>query len=251
MNVRLYLIFLFAFTIPQGLATQKNQFQHWYPEYRIIFRRLLRENCTEEYAFYLAGHKNRTRYIHFDIWIGSSETSQVVFPTASCILNHTSGWVKFNMAAAAVLLGLTPTILAALGPSVEETSTLFVIAQRHILGLFIAAGSPSIYPFRLINYREPIEDLINPDAHIRLPDLPTKWRYAVMVIEFLLLGGAVVYNALNSYQLGMRTNCVYAPQYTFLPLMWAFLGILAHVYGSWALWARVLVGEDPKTLKER
>lgn len=89
-----------------------NQFQRWYPEYRHIFQRILRENCSDEYAFYLAGQRNSTRFENLDRWVGAAKASQLAFPPASCVLEHTSEWMKLNMAGAAVLLGLTPTILA-------------------------------------------------------------------------------------------------------------------------------------------
>lgn len=60
-----------------------------------------------------------------------------------------------------------------------------------------------------------------------------------MILEFILTAGAIANNAINSYQLGMQTSCVFAPQLWFLPILWAFSGILVHLFGSWALWARI------------
>lgn len=223
-----------------------DQFRNWYPEYRMIFQKILRDNCSEEYAFYLAGEKNWTKFWGIDKWEGPPGTAMLVWPCADCILIHCSEWMRANMAAAAVLLGLTPTILAALGPLVEETSTLLVIARRHVLGVCLAAGSPSIYPFRAINYKETIEDIVNPKAHLAFPAMSRKAHWIVTILEYILAACAIVNNATNSYQLGMQVCCVYAPHIPYLPLIWAFLGILAHLFGAWALWARIQVdGETP------
>ena len=50
------------------------------------------------------------------------------------------------MGSAAVILGLTTTILATMGNSVEEISTLVVVGRRPILGLILAAGAPAVAP---------------------------------------------------------------------------------------------------------
>lgn len=152
------LLFTLIALLTPVIATS-HQFQRWYPEYRRRIQRILRENCSDEYAYYLAGEKNRTRFETQDEWIGSTPTSQLAFAPANCVLDHSSEWMKFNMAAAAVLLGLTPAILAALGPSVEEIPSLFIVARRPLSGISIAAGAPSLYPFRTIDNKKVIETL--------------------------------------------------------------------------------------------
>lgn len=117
------------------------------------------------------------------------------------------------MAGAAVLLGLTPAILAALGPSVEELSSLFIVARRPLLGICIAAGAPSLYPLRTIDYKKVIETLgdrnsyVHPIIHFTRP-----YQYTVMILEFIVATGAIANSATNSYQLGMQTICVFAAQ---------------------------------------
>lgn len=127
----------FLFTLIALLApviATMNQLQRWYPKYRFIFQRILRENSSDEiYAYYLAGKKTRTRLDTQDAWIGPTKSSQLAFPPANCVLDHFSEWMKDNMAGAAVLLGLTPAIFVALGPSVEEMSSLFIVARRFLL----------------------------------------------------------------------------------------------------------------------
>lgn len=232
-----FLFTLIALLTP--VIASRDQFQHWYPEYRFIFQRIMRENCSDGYAYYLAGQKNWTQFKAQDRWIGSPGTSMLVFPTAYCVLNNSSDWMKANMAGAAVLLGLTPAILAALGPSVEEISSLFIVARRPLLGICIAAGAPSLYPFRTIDYKKVIETLGDRNSHVHPIHFTRPYQYIVMILEVIVAAGAIFNNATNSYQLGMQTICVFAAHLWYLPLLWAFLGILAHLFGSWALWSRL------------
>ena len=221
------------------VVASTKQFESWYPEYQHVFHKILRENRSEEYDYYLAGHRNSTRFFRKDRWAGAGATSQLAFPAASCVLDHTSEWQKVNMAGAAVLLGLTPSILAALGPSVEEMSSLFIIARRPLLGLCLAAGAPSLYLFRAVDYQKVIENLQNRDEHARLRFFTLRRQYAVMVLEFILAAGAIANNITNSYQLGLQTSCVFAPHLWYLPLAWALFGITPHLLASWVLWSRV------------
>lgn len=233
----LFLFTLIALLTP--VIATSHQFQRWYPEYRRRFQRILRENCSDEYAYYLAGEKNRTRFETQDEWIGSTPTSQLAFPPANCVLDHSSEWMKFNMAAEAVLLGLTPAILAALSPSVEEISSLFIVARPPLLGICIAAGAPSLYQFRTIDYTKVIETLGDRNSHVHPIHFTRPYQYIVMIHEFIVATGAIANNATNSYQLGMQTICVFASHLWYLPLLWAFLGIVAHLFGLWALWTRL------------
>jgi hypothetical protein len=61
------------------------------------------------------------------------------------------------MASAGVLLGLTPTILAAVGSSTDETAVLFTLSKRPLLAIFLAGGSPAVFPMRSFEYQDPIK----------------------------------------------------------------------------------------------
>lgn len=54
------------------------------------------------------------------------------------------------MASAQVRLSPTPTMLAVLGPSTEETSVLFLVGMRPLLALCLAAGCSAVFPNALI-----------------------------------------------------------------------------------------------------
>ena len=55
-----------------------------------------------------------------------------------------------------MLLGLTPTILAAVGSSAEETAMLFILSKRPLLAVFLAGGSPAVFPMRSFEDQDPI-----------------------------------------------------------------------------------------------
>ena len=237
-------IIIFCY-IPSVSAFVTTQFQMWYPEWDFIFKRILRENCTEEYKYYLGGQRNETRLSLFDRWVGASWTSAVVQPVASCILSNTSDWIKSEMASAAVVLGLTPPILAALGPSIEETATLFLIAPRSFLVTCLAAGSPAVNPFRALEYTNPLDILNQREHRLKFPTFPGWAHSIILLVEYLIIAAAIANMATVTRDLGLKASYTFAPQLVYLPLLWAYLGSLAHGFGVMALRLRLKRSKSP------
>jgi hypothetical protein len=78
------------------------------------------------------------------------------------------------MASAGVLLGLTPTILAAVGSSADETVMLFILSKRPLLVVFLVGGSPAIFPMRSFEYQDPIGLLRERGGRLYPPRLSNK-----------------------------------------------------------------------------
>lgn len=249
------LILLLLQQSPGALASLV-QFQQWYHEYRLVFNKTLYEDCHDVYEYYLSGIVNWTQFEEHDMWTGASKTSALVQPVANCILEHTSPYILVNMASAAVLLGLAPTILATMGSSIEETSTLIVIAQRPLLGCFLALGSPSVNPLRTFKYFDPLKILEERKGRKPPPDFERfgKFRmaaeYGVLILEYLLASAAIVNMVMLGLDLRSRVVCTFAPHRTFLPLVWGLMGAAAHFFGAWALWLRIRV-RNPSRIRAK
>ncbi|KAK4209360.1 hypothetical protein QBC37DRAFT_245192, partial [Rhypophila decipiens] len=219
-------------------ATNKNQFQQWYPQYAHIFSDIRQLYCEDEYAAYLTGVKNHSR---IDYIGGGGIYSVVTQPVINCILNHTSDYVKNGMTSAQVLLGVMPTVLAILGASTEEMSMLSNIARRPLLALLLSAGSPSVYFSRAFEYHDPAEILSDHPA--RLPQWrPRRWfsisgiaavEYAIAIIA---VGNIVVMN----WELGIKTICAFWTDGILAPTVWAVTGVLTHLLGMLVLRLRLV-----------
>lgn len=156
-----------------------------------------------------------------DRYTGGGWTSQLAQPVVNCILEHTSEFVKSNVASAQVLLGLSPPMLAVLGPSAEETSLLFIVGRRPFLALCIAAGSPAIFPMRLFDNKDPIGLLKNRQARLSPPPLKHVHALIVMALEYLVVLAAIANVVTLSRELGDQAVCNFAPHLTYLVLLWA------------------------------
>ncbi|KAI1114746.1 hypothetical protein F5Y14DRAFT_162074 [Nemania sp. NC0429] len=239
------------------------QFTQWYEQYGFVFEKALRQNCTEEYHNYLYGvgttfNADWVGYeepvieygagsnVSIDYNEGGDEASSITQPLILCILNHTSDYIKSSMASAQVLLGLTPTILALLGPSPMELSLLTIIAKRPFLALLLALSCPSVYLGRAFDSTPPLDILKERPG--RRPQWRPKGlkRYGLVVAQYLLALGSLTNVAVLYYQLGVRTICIFWSNGTVVPLIWGLFALPIHVCAAIAfrLQARRLYSDD-------
>lgn len=225
-------------------SASRSQFRRWYPEFGFQFNTILHTNCTTELSTCLHAKKD---HAHMDFFTGGSPTNELAQPVVNCILGYTSEFIKINTASAQVLLGLTPSMLAVLGPSTEETSLLSVAGRRPLLALLIAAGSPAVFPMHAFDNNDPIELLRDREGRKAPPLLKYKSALAVMVFEYLLVIAAISNIATISRDLGFQAVCSFAPHLTYLVLLWAFLILIIHGSGSIALFLRIRVNHEEKS----
>ncbi|OCL11449.1 hypothetical protein AOQ84DRAFT_437698 [Glonium stellatum] len=154
-----------------------------------------------------------------------------------------------NFASAQVFLGLTPGLLATLGPSIGEISLLSL--QRPLLSFFLALGGPAIYVPRLLTYDDPLSNLqltttIFPLA-ISLPSATTGTLLSVFQYILAMLATANVVQL--SWQLGYRTVIAWKCNSSYLPFLWSTLPAVIHLCSSiswrWSQPMRQLKRDDP------
>ena len=221
----------------------RSQFRKWYPEFNLTFEEIVRLNCTAEYDLYLHAEKNLSNIDNFS---GGDWTNQLAQPVVACILRFTPEFIKANIGSAQVLLGLTPSMLAVLGPSTEETSLLSVVGRRPLLAILIAAGSPAVFPMRAFENNDPIGLLKDRQGRKPPPHLSARGVVAEMIFEYLIVIAAVANIATVSRDLGYQIVCSFAPHLTYLVLLWAFLILIIHGSGFITLFVRIHIRREKR-----
>jgi hypothetical protein len=246
---RLFFLSLSVFWLCQPYLVSgdsRSQFKSWYAEFRPQFETILHSNCSSEYETYLTAPK---RDAPVDWLSGGGNTNRLAQPVTNCILENTSEYIKSNMAAAAVVLGLMPTILATVGNSVEETSTLCVIAQRPLLAFLLATASPAISPTRPFEPSEP-RKLVDIRPHTIRPKEPSSLAgITIMVVEYLTTAVVIANTMTLCQQLGIQVVSTIAPHLTYLQVLWSIIGITIHVSGALSLWCRTQFKSESLTRK--
>jgi hypothetical protein len=144
-----------------------------------------------------------------------------------CILANTTETIKANMASAGVVLGLMPSLLSSLGPTLSESSMLML--ERPFLSSLIAIGAPAFYPFRPFDHQDPLEAFQKPFR--TLPSLPSScWAHVLISLLQYLLGLAAAVNVVStSLQLGRKTVVTWNKDQSYLPLTWVILPLAIHL----------------------
>lgn len=203
-------------------------FQHWFPQYGSILDAWLHNSCQSDYDDYVN---------NADCGWGGCQTGRVVH----CLLHTATESSKANMAAAAVLLGLLPTILGIAGSTTSEMGLLAM--QRPSLAFLLAAGAPAVSPIRAFDF-----DASDPAARfysnrpksIASPELKSTFTATfVVVLQYLLAIAAVVNVVQLSWLVGTRTVCSFASDTVFLPLVWSFATLAIHALGTATVVLRV------------
>jgi hypothetical protein len=192
-----------------------------------IFQNTLQQSCNVEYRAYLHGTKANSTIQWYD---GDDAHTEFTEPVINCILNNISQDILYQLQSVQIIIGLTPTILAILGASSDETSLLAVIGKRPLLALLLASASPSVYTSRAFDYRNPREILKERDGRYHVS--PKKGRRRLIVIaQYVVILAALANIATINWQLGTQTVCSIATELNYMPVTWTILGIAIHGVG--------------------
>ncbi|KAI0420353.1 hypothetical protein F5X98DRAFT_371766 [Xylaria grammica] len=212
-------------------SAESVHFQEWYPQWGL--QNVLIDHCNESYQGYVNNNSPACVNEYSSHRNNSECRARLV---TDCLLENLPESWKADMAAAAVLLGLLPTILSLIGSNVVETSLLSF--RRPLLALLLSFGSPAVYPIRTFDYTNLAElsrPRIGPGVRIR----SNSSRIAVLASQYLLALIAIVNLLHVSLELGIKTVCSFDTENQYYPLGWALISLPIHVISSWATWLRM------------
>ncbi|KAF5677215.1 hypothetical protein FHETE_1727 [Fusarium heterosporum] len=184
---------------------------------------IIRSNCSDVYASYLENRRNSSgiepalRIFGFE-----SMTAEMM----ECILGNAPELVKSKMAAAAIVLGLAPTIIATLGVRPHDTALLSIIGRRHLLAFAIAVGSPAVNAYRTSEFSAAINTL----GEKTIPRSRTMRRLDPIftVLSYTLAAASIANVGELTYRLGASAIFTVLIDAEYLAFLWAFLGVFIH-----------------------
>lgn len=146
---------------------------------------------------------------------------------ADCILANTTETIKANMGSAGVILGLMPSLLSAMGPSLTESSML--VLERPFLSVLLAIGGPALYPLRPYDQHDALQGWKEPFR--TPPRIPSSYwaRVLVSLLQYLLALAAAVNVVEASLQLGFKTVVTWNKNQSYLPLAWVIFPLGIHL----------------------
>lgn len=194
---------------------QTPQFQSWYSNHAKALVEYTLTTCNESYTDYL---------IAFNSPLGSRNASYLLSTchrVESCLLDTVPSNWQANFNSANVVLGLMPTLLASIGPSLSEISLL--TAHRPLLSFLISLGAPTIWPNRIFEYVHPTEIL----RERRGPLGTSKsrpWLAAIISLGQYVVAIIAIANVITtSIGVGRKSILAFGCTSTFPPLLWSTL----------------------------
>ncbi|KAF5987406.1 hypothetical protein FCOIX_905 [Fusarium coicis] len=221
--------------IPPTTALHRSnaQFRKFFPAWQPLLQDQLRYNCSSEIQDYL------------NI---SSPALRPGYRVIDCILTTMPEFRKAELASAAVILGLAPSVLQLLSASYLDTAILAF--RRPGLAVLLAMCSSGVKPLTASDYDDFIAKMgTNSSTAFGVPRFIGA-KGIVSLVEYFIAAASVANNAYLTHQLCLQAVCTFAPAEDFLPAIWTALALAIHLVGYIA--ARLKITTDAKsTWKDR
>ncbi|KAM0215965.1 hypothetical protein ACHAQD_008093 [Fusarium lateritium] len=158
---------------------------------------------------------------------------------------------KAELASAAVILGLAPTILQLMSASYLDTAVLAY--RRPGLALLLSMASSGVRPLTANEYDDFITTMGTDPFHTNFGKSQSFWIPTVVsVLEYVIAIAAVANNAYLAYQLSTWAVCTFAPAEDFLPAVWTAAAVALHISGYLAARLKISVkGGDERERSDR
>ena len=196
----------------------------FYPRYTPILMNLSQNVCSEKLALIEGVSYSPDRAPSPPLAV------HYCYGHENCILANLPAAYLANYQAASVIMGLTPTLLASLGPSVAEISLLS--AHRPLLSFLISLGAPVVYPTRVSEFTDPFLLLKRKEHMPKPPLLGRSSTVLCSILEYAFSLAAAASIISTSAQLGEKTFLVWACTNKVMPLVWTFMSVAIHAMAT-------------------
>ncbi|KAM5529053.1 hypothetical protein FOXYSP1_16897 [Fusarium oxysporum f. sp. phaseoli] len=228
------IILCYCITPTVATARSYTQYEHFFPAWEHLIQDQLRNNCTKQ----LNNYRNR------------SNTDQGSgYNVIGCVLETMPEYRKAELASAAVILGLAPTVLQLMSASYLDTAVLAY--RRPGLAFLLSMSSSGVRPLTATEYDDFIATMGTDPFHTNFGKSQSVWAPTIVsILEYTIASGAVANTAYLAYQLSVWAVCTFSPQQDFLPAMWTVAALVIHLVGYLAARLRISVegrggsGED-------
>lgn len=190
------------------------QFESWYPHNAKYLIDISTGPCNLTLQDY------RTAFAAPRDSINAKKLLSMCYRHEACIFDQIPTNHLLNYQSALVVLGLVPTLMSYIGPSIAEISLLY--AHRPILSALLSLGTPTISP-RLFKSNKPNHTRLTTLDGL-IPRQGRRWvAAAVSTGEYLLAAGAAANAIFTALGMARKTILAWGCTTQFMPLLWALL----------------------------
>lgn len=215
-------------------ASSFTRFHAWFPNSAQEFAHISEKTCNATLSAWETAYEkqNNTDWIDIGIHV-ERPIFQLCRDHMSCILENTSEATKATLSTSGVVLGLLPTLLAVLSPSLSELALLS--AQRPLMALLLSVGAPGVLQTRIFEYEDPSELVDPPEGskqNVRAQLVLGPWSRTgsvfFAIIQYILTLGCGVNTVSLALQIRNRSILSWGCTRTWPLILWVFVPILIH-----------------------
>lgn len=168
---------------------------------------------------------------------------------ANCLLSTASERVKASFGGTSILLGLAPTTLSVLGPSVAEMALLSL--HRPFLSFLLSLGAPAVFPGRFLLWNDPLRANEPSTGAFIVQPFSKKISILVSVIQYLVAATCCgnIFHA--TYAIGLRSIISWDCRSSYWPLLWVVLSLVIHFTATISLRAAIQHKKGVTTPRQR
>ncbi|KAL8685179.1 MAG: hypothetical protein Q9224_005926 [Gallowayella concinna] len=211
------------------------RFNQYLPHTSYLIHTQVGDQCNTQFDAYRKGRQSS----------GDPVTRDLCRNALNCILDNLDSTTAYNLQAANVLLGLTPTMLSLLGNAPPEIA-LLAFSGRPVLAFLLNMGAPVIAVAGTFKYQHPLEVLTYGGGKSPFPIFTGAKSVLIAITEYILAAAAAVNVALLAYDISSKA--VYVPNCgrTWYAFLWMYLCLILHPLALFAFWSRVRITRSPE-----
>lgn len=220
-----------------GPADAARKYRHWFARSDEDFDHISRSTCNATFNRYEETYDSLGGALWIEIGARESVIYEYCRDHMSCVLDNIVPAKQASLNAAGVVLGLLPTLLAVLSPSIAELALLSI--HRPILSTLISIGSPGVLQTRVFEYEDPAVSLDLPDSYNAITRTALAlgpWDRAtagvISICEYLLVLASGVNVIYLSIELGIKSILSWGCTRSWPAMLWAVFPIVIHTIGA-------------------
>jgi hypothetical protein len=193
------------------------KYVHWYTDFSATLELITHTTCNLSFAAY-SGNGTAREIL--------GPVQDYCWTHSNCLLATISERAKASFGGTSILLGLAPTTLSVLGPSVAEMALLSL--HRPILSLLLSLGAPAVFPGRFLLWDDPLRADEPATGAFIVRAFSPKWAIAVSIIQYLvaLCACGNIFHAV--YWIGIKGVLSWRCATSYWPLLWVVMSLVIH-----------------------
>ena len=200
------------------------KFDDWYSEYQVELNTVSTTVCNLSLKAYQGDMAAR---------IALGPVEDYCWAHMDCMMSTISEHIKASFSGTSILLGLAPTTLSLLGPSVGEMALISI--HRPVLALLLSLGAPAVFPGRFLLWDDPLRAKEPLTGSFLITPFSRMSAIFISLIQYIFAAGAGVNILHAAYRIGVKAVVSWSCANSFWPLVWVVSSLVIHFVASLSL----------------